>query len=82
MDMKPIKSSDKRAQDILVAHIGAWTQAAVVSPPKITVCLTRSFHGFLTDPKDCIYPAKDKGPQDFSEQALNNIFYRDTMPDK
>jgi hypothetical protein len=47
MDINPVKPSAKKAQDILVAHTGAWTQAAGSSPPKSTVRLAHSFQNSL-----------------------------------
>ncbi|RBR20071.1 uncharacterized protein FIESC28_05350 [Fusarium coffeatum] len=37
MALDPVKHNHKKAQDNLVAHTGAWTQAASFSPPKSIV---------------------------------------------
>jgi hypothetical protein len=47
MDINPVEPSAKKAQDILVAHTGAWVQASSSCPPKSTVRLAHSFQNSL-----------------------------------
>lgn len=52
MALDPIKHNHKKAQDILVAHAGAWTQEANSSPSKSVVCLRSLIRKSFTDCED------------------------------
>ncbi|KAH7486559.1 hypothetical protein FOMA001_g5448 [Fusarium oxysporum f. sp. matthiolae] len=52
MALDPVKHKDKKDQDILVAHAGAWTQDASSSPSKSVVCLSTLIPKPPTDCED------------------------------